>query len=196
MAEDQDQASISTPEGSSLSYDQLDRLVRVTTIQGWVYLGTLFGVCVAAIAFAVVYRVPTKVVGEGILLIERDTLAQVRASAMGRLVSLNVKLGDIVAPGDQIGEISQDELKDAIHEAEAKLRDARGEDEALTRFEQQERETQRRPSTESGARFFWRRAARATSCESPTASSGAPTGFDRRIIWATSSCSNPARSFM
>ncbi len=61
---------------------------------------------------------------------------------MGRLVSLTVKLGDTVAPGDQIGEISQDELKDAIHEAEAKLRDAQGEDEALTRFEQQERETQ------------------------------------------------------
>ncbi len=77
MADDKDRASVSTPEGSSLSYDQLDRLVRVTTIQGWVYLGTLFGVCVAAVVFAVLYRVPTKVLGEGILLIERDTLAQV-----------------------------------------------------------------------------------------------------------------------
>ena len=46
------------------------------------------------------YQVPTKVNGEGILLIDRDTLAQVRARATGRLVSLHVKLGDWVTPGE------------------------------------------------------------------------------------------------
>ena len=71
------------PDGASVSFDQLDRLVRVTTIHGWVYLGTLFAVCAAAVTFAVLYRVPTKVHGEGILLIDRDTLAQVRAAARG-----------------------------------------------------------------------------------------------------------------
>jgi HlyD family secretion protein len=131
-----------TPEGASISFDQLDRVVRVTTIHGWVYLGTLFTVCAAAVAFAFLYRVPTKVNGEGILLIDRDTLAQVRARATGRLVKLGVKIGDEVTPGDPIGEISQDDLKDAIQEAEAKLRDAEREDLELTEFEQKERLTQ------------------------------------------------------
>ena len=42
------------------------------------------------------YQVPTKVLGEGILLIEDDTISQARAQATGRLVSLHVKLGDPV----------------------------------------------------------------------------------------------------
>ena len=129
-------------EGARHSFDQLDRLVRVTTIKGWVYLTTLFVVCAAAVTFAVLYQVPTKVNGEGILLIDRDTLSQVRARATGRLVSLRVKLGDLVVPGVLIGEISQNELEDAINEAQAKLKDVEHEDEELTRHEQQERETQ------------------------------------------------------
>ena len=45
-------------------------------------------------------------------------------------------------PGDLIGEISQDELKDQIHEAETRLANLKRDDEELTRFEQQEKETQ------------------------------------------------------
>jgi len=132
----------SPPDPARVSFDQLDTLVRVTTIRAWVYLATLFVVCAAAVAFAVVYQVPIKVNGEGILLIERDTLAQVRAQATGRLVTLRVKLDDQVAPGAEIGEISQDELKDTIREAQSKRDDLAREDRELTQFEQKERETQ------------------------------------------------------
>jgi HlyD family secretion protein len=121
--------------------DQLDTLVRVTTVQGWVYLATLFAVAVTAVAFAVFYRVPTKVNGEGILLIDQDSLAQVRAQATGRLVSLRVKVGDCVAPGDEIGQISQDDLGDAIKEAISKTEDLRRDDRELTQFEDKERES-------------------------------------------------------
>jgi HlyD family secretion protein len=132
--------SSSPPDQPRISFDQLDRLVRVTTIHGWVYLGTLFAVCVAAVAFSLLYQVPSKVFGEGILLIDRDSLSQVRAQATGRLATLEVNLGDEVAPGDVIGEISQDELNDAIREAESKLEDAEREDAELTQFEEKERE--------------------------------------------------------
>jgi HlyD family secretion protein len=131
----------SPSDGARVPLDQLDRLVRVTTVHGWVYLGTFFAVCAAAVAFALLYQVRTKVNGEGILLIDRDTLAQVRARATGRLVELNVKLGEQVEPNQLIGAISQDELKDTIHEAEAKLQDAEREDQQLTEFEKRERES-------------------------------------------------------
>jgi HlyD family secretion protein len=130
------------PDPARVSLNQLDTLVRVTTVQGWVYLSTLFAVCAAAVAFAVLYHVPTKVNGEGILLIDRDSLLQVRARGTGRLISLRVKLGQLIAPGDEIGEISQNELEDAIHEAKSKLMDAEREDLELTRHEQKERDTQ------------------------------------------------------
>jgi HlyD family secretion protein len=130
------------PDPARVSFDQLDTLVRVTTTRAWVCLATLFAVCASVVAFAVIYRVPIKVNGEGILLFETDTLSQVRALATGRLVTLRVKLGDKVAPGDEIGRISQDELEDAIREAQFRLDDLEREDRELTQFEQQERETQ------------------------------------------------------
>ncbi len=91
-------ALTSTPDASRYSFDQLDALVRVTTIHAWIGLATLFAVCASSVAFAVFYRVPIKVNGEGILLIDQDALSQVRAQAMGRLIALHVKLGDQVKP--------------------------------------------------------------------------------------------------
>jgi HlyD family secretion protein len=130
-----------SPSIPSPGFERLDTLVRVTTIQSWVYLGLLFAVGTAAVAFAILYRVPTKVMGEGILLIEQDTIAQVRAQATGRLVSLQVKLGDRVEPGKVIGEISQEDLKDSIMEAESKLADLVEEDSDLTKLELIEKKT-------------------------------------------------------
>ncbi len=132
--------STAPTDSSRHAFDQLDTLVRVTTVQAWVYLSTLFAVGAAAIALAVLYKVPTKVNGEGILLIDQDRLAQVRARATGRLVSLGVKLGDPVCPDQVIGRIAQDDLKDAIEEAKARLENLRGQDRELTQFEELERE--------------------------------------------------------
>ena len=127
-------------DASRNAFDQLDTLVRVTTVQAWVYLTTLFAVGAAAVAFAILYKVPTKVNGEGILLIDQDRLVQVRARATGRLVSLRVKLGDEVCPKQDIGGIAQDDLKDTIDEARAKLEDLRREDQDFTQFEERERQ--------------------------------------------------------
>ena len=71
------------------------------------------------------YSVATSVRGEGILLIEHDTLHLVRAPSTGRLLALRVRQGDRVEPGSVICEISQDELKDRILEAESRLIDLR-----------------------------------------------------------------------
>ena len=65
---------------SGVALEQLDTLVRVTTIQAWISLGTLFAVCAGAVLFAFLYRVPKKIVGEGILLIKRDRLSQVQGA--------------------------------------------------------------------------------------------------------------------
>jgi len=133
-------ASGLAPDTSRISFDQLDNLVRVTTIQGWMYLATLFVVFAAAVVFAVFYEVPRKVNGEGILLTEKDTLTQVRAQANGMLVELHVNLGESIEPGQEIGRIAQNDLFDAISEAESKLDDLKREDRELADFEEKERQ--------------------------------------------------------
>ena len=128
-----------TPEASRISFEQLDTLVRVTTIQGWMYLTTLFVVFAAATIFAVVYEVPRKVNGDGILLTEKDTLTQVRAGnrPIGRSAREAGRLG---GAEQTIGTIAQNDLNDAISEAESKLEDLKREDRELTQFETEEHE--------------------------------------------------------
>jgi HlyD family secretion protein len=134
-------ATTSATEPSRVTFDQLDTMVRVTTVQGWVYLGLLFAIGVGSIVFAVLFEVPTKVNGEGILLTERDMLVRVRARATGRLLVLHARLGDQVAANALIGEIAQEDLEDRIHQDEVRLADLRREDDELTRFEEAERES-------------------------------------------------------
>lgn len=136
-----EERSLSGANPSWRTFDQLDTLVRVTTVQGWVYLAALFAVGAGSIVFAFLYQVPTKVHGEGLLLTERDALVRVRAGATGRLASLQVGLGDRVDAGQVIGRIAQEELEDRIHEAEARLADLTRQDRELTRFEESERES-------------------------------------------------------
>jgi HlyD family secretion protein len=124
-----------------MAFDQLDTLVRVTSVHGWIYLAVLFAVGAGSIAFAVLYEVPTKVNGEGLLLTEGDTLVRVRARATGRLVALDVRLRERVDAGQVIGLIAQQELKDRIEQADAKLAALRRQDDYLTRFEEAERES-------------------------------------------------------
>ncbi|QEH36013.1 hypothetical protein OJF2_45710 [Aquisphaera giovannonii] len=131
-------------DASTVALEQLDTLVRVTTIQAWISLGTLFAVCAAALAFAFVYRVPKKVTGEGILLIKKDRLAQVRALGTGRIDELGVVLGAEVTEGQALGRIIQDDLQDTIREAAERIRALEREDQKLTEFEGDERATQER----------------------------------------------------
>jgi HlyD family secretion protein len=127
---------------SGIAFEQLDTLVRVTTVQAWVSLATLFALCAGAVLFAVLYWVPKKVNGEGILLIKKDRLSQVRSLGTGRLLRLEVGLGDPVKVGQQIGEISQADLQDAVRQSSARLDQLRDEDRRLTDFEKGERAKQ------------------------------------------------------
>jgi HlyD family secretion protein len=132
---------VSEATSARAAFDQLDALVRVTTVHGWIYLAALFAVGAGSIAFAVLYEVPTKVHGEGILLIEQDTLVQVRARVTGRLESLQVRPGDHVASGRSIGRVAEEELEDRIHESKARLAELERQDNELTGFEEAERQS-------------------------------------------------------
>jgi HlyD family secretion protein len=133
---------VETPGVPEHSLDQLDRLVRVTSTYGWVGLLTLFFVSLASVVFAIYYRVPTKVNGEGILLVDRDRLSLVRAQGTGRLASLEIRVGDHVDSGKCIGKLAQDDLNDQIRENIRRLEDLERDDAELTRFEHDEEASQ------------------------------------------------------
>jgi HlyD family secretion protein len=126
----------------ALALEQLDTLVRVTTVHAWIALGTLLLLCAGAAVFAFLYPVPKKVVGEGILLIKHDRLTQIRALGTGRIEQLNVALGDEVHPGIEIGRVSQADLRDTIRETESRIAELEKENELICQFEENEKKTQ------------------------------------------------------
>jgi HlyD family secretion protein len=132
---------VSQATSTRAAFDQLDTLVRVTTVHGWIYLAALFAVGVGSVVFAVVYEVPTKINGEGILLIERDSLVRIRARATGRLDSLEVRPGDQIEAHQVIGRVAEEELEDRIHEAKARLAELERQDREFTGFEEAERQS-------------------------------------------------------
>jgi NHLM bacteriocin system secretion protein len=122
-----------------ISYRQLDTLAPGRKLRAWACMIMFSAVGAAAIVYAASHDVATTVNGEGILLVQNDILLLVRAPSTGRLVAFHVKQGDHVEPGDVIGEISQEYLKDLTHETSERLQELRREDEALTKFEDDER---------------------------------------------------------
>lgn len=111
------------------SPERLDVLMQVTSPLGWVALSTVGALLLGVLLWSVFGSIPTRVEGEGIL-IQGGTLREIRASGNGDLVSLKVRVNDLVKPDQVLGELSQlsygEELKavesrhaDALREATA-----------------------------------------------------------------------------
>jgi HlyD family secretion protein len=101
------------------SPERLDELMRVTSPLGWIALGALgVGILVAAI-WSFTGKITTKVDGQGILL-RGAAVLNVTASSDGRLLSVEVGVGDIVKSGDVVARIEQPDLELRLR---AKLRE-------------------------------------------------------------------------
>jgi HlyD family secretion protein len=102
------------------SPEQLNTLMQVTDVQGW--LGLLG--CAVLIGTAVVWgfvgRVPTKVEASGILLYSGG-LGDVVSLGQGQITVLPVEVGDVVSKGQVIAEIAQPALAEKIKATRARL---------------------------------------------------------------------------
>ncbi|MEW6268612.1 MAG: NHLP bacteriocin system secretion protein [Thermodesulfobacteriota bacterium] len=95
------------------SPEELDRLVTITTPLGWLALGTVGFVVLAAVVWGFVGSIPTTVSGDGILL-RGGRIASVVALGTGKVASLDVAVGNRVAAGQVVGTITQPTLEAQI----------------------------------------------------------------------------------
>lgn len=86
------------------SPEQLDQLMRVTTPRGWLALLALIGLIVTVAAWSISDTIPTEVLGRGIL-IRGGRLLSVVAPAPGQVEALDVRVGDLVQPGQVIARV-------------------------------------------------------------------------------------------
>ncbi|MGE0449920.1 MAG: NHLP bacteriocin system secretion protein [Vicinamibacterales bacterium] len=107
------------------SPEQLDQLMRVTSPRAWLALVGLAAVAVAVIVWAIVGTIPTRIVGQGIL-IRTGGVSQIVSLSGGRVLDLAVTAGDVIRPGMLLGRVVQGELADRLDQARTELSLARG----------------------------------------------------------------------
>lgn len=115
------------------SPEQLDQLLVVTNVRVWLVLVGVFVILAMLVAWGFVGSLPTRVHGSGIL-VWRGGMFEVTAVETGRLVSLNVRVGDEVTQGQVVGRIAQPGLEEARDEAREVLREYESRHELLSRF--------------------------------------------------------------
>ena len=89
----------------TLSPDELDRLMRVTSPRGWLALIALLALVAAAVAWGVLGSVPVVVRAEEGVLLGGDSRHQVVSQTSGLITEVQVETGDTVKKGHVIARV-------------------------------------------------------------------------------------------
>jgi HlyD family secretion protein len=92
------------------SPERLDELMRVTSPMGWLALAAIGAGILVAVFWSLAGEITTKVDGQGILL-RGEAVLDITASAEGRLVGVEVGVGDVVEKGQLVARIEQPDLE-------------------------------------------------------------------------------------
>lgn len=103
------------------SPEQLDSLLQVTSVPGWIALGGIGVLLLTALSWSVAGRLPTKLVGQQCILVKNGGVNVVASAAGGRLSDLAVEAGDVIERGQIIGRLEQVDLLQKIKAAEARV---------------------------------------------------------------------------
>lgn len=125
------------------SPEQLDQLMQITDPKGWLALGVLGAVILAALVWGFLGSIPTEALGEGIL-IRQGGVSNVVAIGEGQVEEILVQVGDVIHKNQLVATIRQDALDRQIQETEAKLEHLREEYRELERYAEEQRRLRRR----------------------------------------------------
>ena len=102
------------------SPEQLDQLIKVTNPKRWFSLLALGSLVATGLAWSVFGRIPIIVTGRGVLIYPSKVVT-VQASNPGKILTLNVQVGDRVTKGEVLATIDQSELQKQLQLAQNKL---------------------------------------------------------------------------
>jgi HlyD family secretion protein len=115
--------------------ERLDTAVQVVRPATSLVIVAAVAAIAAAVVWAIVGKVPTRVYGDGLLLRE-GSIVDVASLADGQVQHLMVKVGDLVNQNDPIASIDQPELRKQRSLLEAKLEELQGKYTQLGRLDQ------------------------------------------------------------
>ena len=108
------------------SPDRLDELLKITSPRSWIGLLSVSLVILTALAWGIFGTIPTKVNGFGIFM-DPQGLHPVISMGTGRLSSMNVKVGDVVEPGQLVATMTNPDIKKELDNQKIVLSSMEGE---------------------------------------------------------------------
>ena len=119
------------------SPEQLDQMMQVVSPKAWLPLSTIGFLIVVAGTWSVVGRIPLTVNGQGVLIQPRRVV-QFQAPSNGQLMKLNIKPGDLVKKGQEIGTIDKSTIQQQLEQEKAKLAQLQGQNQDANRLQKQQ----------------------------------------------------------
>jgi HlyD family secretion protein len=104
------------------SPEQLDQLLPVTDLQGWLALAAVLLVLATAVGWGLRGTIPQNVSGTGIL-VNNGGVQEVIPAAGGQITEVKARVGQMVDKGQLVARMSQPELATRLQEARAALAD-------------------------------------------------------------------------
>jgi HlyD family secretion protein len=114
------------------SPEQLDQLVSITKPFDWILTSVVCLALAAVLTWGVLGRIPTRALGEGILVSGGGRVVDSVSAAAGRLSSVDVSVGDHVTKGQIIAQIVQTDIEQKRTAAIALFREREREHADLT----------------------------------------------------------------
>jgi HlyD family secretion protein len=102
------------------SPERLDQLVQIVSPKRWLSLIALGTLVAAGTAWAFLGRIPITVTGKGVLIYPGQVLT-VQSASSGRVLTVNVQVGDRVRRGQVLATIDQSETAKQLELAREKL---------------------------------------------------------------------------
>jgi HlyD family secretion protein len=115
------------------SPEQLDILMKITTPQGWLALIALMILCIISVIWGLFGRIPTKVLGQG-MLIKSSGVSDVVSLRAGQINTIYANVGDIVEKGAVVGRMTQPKLIEDIKKLKVELQETQAEFERIKRY--------------------------------------------------------------
>ncbi|MBD2410973.1 NHLP bacteriocin system secretion protein [Nostoc calcicola FACHB-389] len=102
------------------SPERLDRVMTVIQPMHWLSLAALGSLVATAVIWSIVGRIPIAVSGQGVLVYPSKVVS-LQAPASGRILAMNINVGDYVKKGQVLAIIDQAELQSQLQQQRAKL---------------------------------------------------------------------------
>lgn len=112
------------------SPERLDQLMQVINPKSWLPLATLGLLAGSAIAWSIYGCIPITIDGQGVLIYPSKVVS-LQSKGAGQLISLSIKIGDVIKKGDVIGTIDQSELRKQLQQQRNKLAKLRSQSQAV-----------------------------------------------------------------